>query len=145
MNFSKHSNFYVHMCTNMRVYAVTSLRGNLSICRSTRFLFQEHEFWQALKFLHAHVHNNARVHSSTPERKLVHMQKYKLSFPWTLILVSTQISMCTCAQTCTCTQWHLREEIFHKQKYKLSFSGTWNLVSTRISVHTCAQTCTCTQ
>ena len=44
MNFGKHSNFYAHMCTDIWVYTVTSLRGNLSICRSTSFLFQEHEF-----------------------------------------------------------------------------------------------------
>ena len=39
-----------------------------------------------------------------PERKLVHMQKYKFSFPETWTLVSTQTSMRTCAQTYACTQ-----------------------------------------
>ena len=33
--------FFVCMC----MYTVTSLRGNLHICRSTRFLLQEHELW----------------------------------------------------------------------------------------------------
>ena len=75
--------FYVHMCTNIHVYTVTSLIGNLSICRSTSFLFQEHEFWEALKFLHAHVHKHARVHSNIAEKKPVHMLKYKLSFSGT--------------------------------------------------------------
>ena len=37
--------FYAQMCANIRVYTVTSLRGNLSLCRSTSILFQEHEFW----------------------------------------------------------------------------------------------------
>ena len=32
------------MYTNICVYTVTSLRGNLSICWSTSFLFQEHEW-----------------------------------------------------------------------------------------------------
>ena len=36
---------------------------------------------------------HACVHSNIPERKLAHMQKYKLSSPGTWILVSTQLSL----------------------------------------------------
>ena len=37
--------FCVHMCTCVHVYTLTSLRGNLHVCRSTTCLPQELQFW----------------------------------------------------------------------------------------------------
>ena len=59
--------FYTHMCRNIHVYTVTSLRGNLSICRSKAFFSRNLNFGRHSNFC-THMCTNMHVYSVTSLR-----------------------------------------------------------------------------
>ena len=58
---------FMHICTHMHVYALTSLRGNLHICRSTNFFsrdinFGKHPTFFVLVIFFHFLINHVRLH-----------------------------------------------------------------------------------
>ena len=60
--------FYTHMCRNIHVHMGTSLRGNLSICRSTAFFSRNVNFGKRSNF-YTHMCANRWVNTVTSLRQ----------------------------------------------------------------------------